>query len=204
MTVYANVLNGVIPGETWSFTLHTSNVGGTIAAANAAWVTACTLLWDGAAPPADSIGQMLDVATHTTEADTASLDPGTGKQVNRVSTPLVLAGSAATNQLPPQISVGVSLRTALATRAGRGRFYLPVMTVTQVLTGKLVAADQTKIATAAQKMLQSLATAGYVPIIYHRATRTFDPVVSVDVGDVFDTQRRRRDKLVETRVRLNL
>jgi hypothetical protein len=82
--------------------------------------------------------------------------------------------------------------------------YMPVMTVTQVVAGRLVVADQTRIATAAQKALQSLATAGYIPIIYHRTTRTFDPIVSVDVGDVWDTQRRRRDKLIETRVRLNL
>jgi hypothetical protein len=42
------------------------------------------------------------------------------------------------------------------------------------------------------------AAAGNV-VIYHRSLGTTTPVTSLDVGDVIDTQRRRRNQLVEAR-----
>jgi hypothetical protein len=40
--------------------------------------------------------------------------------------------------------------------------------------------------------------------VFHRTTISQDNVVSVDVSDVFGTQRRRRDKLVPVRASLTV
>jgi hypothetical protein len=54
--------------------------------------------------------------------------------------------------------------------------------------------------------MDELATGGLVPVIFHRTDSpgaglfTTTQVIMIDVGDVLDTQRRRRNKLTEQRV----
>jgi hypothetical protein len=61
------------------------------------------------------------------------------------------------------------------------------------------ATAQGHLADAASDMLSSLLGDGYVPVLYSRTTHTTNEITSLDVGDVLDTQRRRRSKLVEVR-----
>lgn len=199
MTDYINVARGATTGEVWSLTVHTQKAGGTLSAAQAAWAAALAVLWNGTGGT-DSIGQYCGTGTTLTTASTAELDPATGKQLGRIESALALAGTSVGEALPPQVSVVCSARTGIATRAGRGRFYLPPFTTTEVTAERLDSAVQAIVALACQKFLQSLNTATYVACVYHRATRTHDNITTIDVGDVFDTQRRRRNKLVETRV----
>jgi hypothetical protein len=98
-----------------------------------------------------------------------------------------------------QAAVVVSLRTAKATKAGRGRFYLPPFGEDETTAGLLLATPRGQVATAAQKMVQSLNGAGYTVGVWHRNSLTQDAVVSVDVSNVVGTQRRRRDKIVPVR-----
>ena len=203
MTVYTNVVSGTFPGETWSFTIHTEGTG-SLTSANSAAVAFWDLLWGGVATPADSIKQLIPTTVTSVQVSTASLDALTGKQVARVITPDAKAGTNANGPLPPQCAVAVSLRTASATRSGRGRFYLPVYGTNEAVAGVLDSTAQTQTATAAQKALQSLVAAGFTPVIYHRGPKSTTAITTVDVGNVFDTQRRRRDKLIETRVSLTL
>jgi hypothetical protein len=198
MTDYVNVFRGATTGEQWSMTLHTQKAGGTLAAAQTAWAAAAAVLWNGTGGT-DSIGQYIKSTTTLTTASTAELDALTGKQLGRIESALALAGSSAGETLPPQLSVVCSCRSSLATRSGRGRFYLPPFTASVVTAGRLSAAALTVVSLACQKMLQSLNTATYVPCIYHRSSKTHDNIVTIDVGDVYDTQRRRRNKLIETR-----
>ena len=142
---------------------------------------------------------IVPTTSSTTECVTASLDPLNGRQVGAINTPLVLAGTNANGELPPQCSTGVSLRTALRTRSGRGRFYLPVYSTNECTAGRVAALAVTQTLAAAHGMMESLITAGLTPIVYHRANHTSSDIVSIDVSDVFDTQRRRRDKLVPVR-----
>ncbi|HSR54336.1 MAG TPA: hypothetical protein VLV83_26210, partial [Acidobacteriota bacterium] len=134
-----------------------------------------------------------------TEATTAEVDPTTGGQLTKAADPRNDAGTSEAACLPFQCAVVVSLRTALATRAGRGRMYTPGVAVDQQDGGRLVTAAQTTIADSAKAMMDALNGAGLAPVIYHKAAGNFDGVTSLDVGDVIDTQRRRRNKLIEGR-----
>lgn len=204
MGTYVNVVMGHVAGESFTFTFHTTNAAGNLAGASAAAHTAVDLLWNGVASPADSIKQIYPAGTGIDETVTTELSPVTGKNMGQVRVAEALVGTNAGASMPPQNAIVVSLRTALFTRAGRGRFFLPAPSVNSVDTGRILAATVSSCATAAQKMIQSLNGAGYTVCVYHRSTRTTDAVTSVDVGNVFDTQRRRRDKLVETRTSLSV
>jgi hypothetical protein len=60
--------------------------------------------------------------------------------------------------------------------------------------------------TAQQNIVDSLANAwnGYTgvgdPVVYSRTQRTIEDVISFDVGDLFDTQRRRENKVSQSRI----
>lgn len=196
MALFKHTLQGTFPGEVWSFGLHTlGNV--TVSAAETAWATAVGLFWTAAGPTfANEV-----VATATT---TAELDQATGKQLTRVETGSSLIGSAVSESLPYQCAPAVSFRTNLATRAGRGRFYAPSLAVEFVAGGKMTSTAQTALLDGAEAMVNSLTGAGLTTVLYGRTSHATQEVTRIDVGDVIDTQRRRRNKLVESRVSVNV
>lgn len=196
MALFRHTVTGTFPGEVWSFGLHTVGTL-SVSAAEAAWVTAFDAFWDAAGP-------LMAAEVTVTETATAELDQGTGKQVTRTSTPSSLVGSSAAESLPFQCAPVVSLRSNLATRAGRGRFYAPSLAVDQIASGKMVSLAQTGLLNGAVAMLTSLTGSALNAVLYSRTTHTTQEIVRVDVGDVIDTQRRRRNKLVEERVSANV
>jgi hypothetical protein len=186
-------------GETFNFSLHCQNPAGTVAGAAAAWHTALGLLWNGVAPPADSIKQLVPTSCGVDASIATELDPLTGKNLGQLQNVEALVGTEPGDPQPPQVSCCVSLRTAQANRHGRGRFYLPPFGEAQVTAGLLTGAAQGQVSVASQKMIQSLNGAGYQVGIWHKQTLTITPVVSVDVSNVLKTQRRRYNKLLGTR-----
>jgi len=205
MTFYRLTARGHLPqGEVFNFTLHCQNIGGTLSGAAAAWHTAVGLLWNGVATPADSIKQCISTTIGIDASVVDALDPLTGKNDAQQTTTETLVGTNATDPLVNQDAVVVSLRTAKATKAGRGRFYLPPFSEDQTTAGLLLATPRGQVATAAQKMVQSLNGAGYIVGVFHRNTITQDNVTSVDVSNVVGTQRRRRDKIVPVRSSLTV
>jgi hypothetical protein len=205
MTFYRLTARGHLPqGEIFTFTLHCQNIGGTIAGAAAAWHTALGLLWNGVATPADSIKQLVSTTIGIDVSVADALDPLTGKNDAQITTAETLVGTSAADPLVNQDAVVVSLRTAKATKAGRGRFYLPPYGEDETTAGVLLATPRGQTTTAAQKMIQSLNGAGYTVGVFHRNTITIDPVVSVDVSNVVGTQRRRRNKIVPVRSSANV
>lgn len=192
MAIFRHVLSGTTPGEIWSFTLHTEGSLDVDAAATA-FTSASTAFWTG------SMDALFATDVVATQASTATLSEATGGQITRRITGLSLPGTATEEMLPFQVAVVVSLRSALATRSGRGRFYLPPLTTASLESGRLVETDQSAVANYASTYLQALDTAGLAPVIWGRTSLTATPVTELDVGDVFDTQRRRRGSLIESR-----
>ena len=102
--------------------------------------------------------------------------------------------------LPPQASVCVSLITGVSGRRFRGRFYWPALTGSMSNNLKFDVPAGTAIAYAT--MLTEIATrfpgdVDVAPVVYSQASDVLTPVSAVRVGDVLDTQRRRRDALTE-------
>ena len=118
------------------------------------------------------------------------------------------AGGRSGDMLPPQNSVVCSWRTARPGRRGRGRIYPPPSTVSGVdADGRVNGTMQGDQRDAAVTLLESLAIeavgAGAPharPIVTGHPWDKYAVITSVDVGDVVDTQRRRRRQLVETRL----
>lgn len=192
MALYRHRLIGTYPGESWSFGIHTSG-NASLAAAQAAWTSGITAFFSVA------YAATLCTDVNAIEATTVELNQATGKQLTGATDPRNDAGTNAGECLPFQCAPVVSLRTATLSRAGRGRFYAPSLAVDQVANGRMVAGAQTALANSALAMLQALDNAGQTPVIYHRTLGTVTNITSLDVGDVIDTQRRRRNKLIEAR-----
>src|SRR5690606_33116580 len=135
----------------------------------------------------------------TTRATTVEVEQATGRQLTGAESTRTDAGTSAAECLPFQCAPVVTLRTATLSRAGRGRFYAPSLAVDQVEAGRMTTAARDTLADAAEDLVQGLTAGGGTLVIYHRSAGTVTPVTSLDVGDVIDTQRRRRNKLIEAR-----
>jgi len=205
MAHYRGTVQGHLEGgEVFNFTMHFSAVTGQAAAMATDLADAVTLMWSGTNTPAGNITALYPAAIGVDGVVVDELSPATGVNVSQGRASLALVGTGTGEALPPQNAIVVSLRTNTPTRAGRGRFYLPSPVVSTVVDQRLDSSAQTDILNGALAMLNHMNGLSWQPEIYHRTTITGTDVVSLDVGDVFDNQRRRRNKLVETRVRHDL
>ncbi len=193
MALYRFVASGTTPGETFSFTMHAEGSLSTGDAATA-FADALTAAWGAG---------MDDVTTadvDLTLASAATIDPATDGQITRVEVVLALTGVGAGEMLPFQCATVVSLLTASATRHGRGRFYLPPLAALVLDGGRISAASLAVLDTAWTAFFASLNTDGVTPVVRNRTGHISTTVTSARIGDVIDTQRRRRNKLTETQV----
>lgn len=192
MALYRHIASGTFPGESWSFTLHTLG-SADLPTAQASWSGAVAALWTGA------LDAIIATDVEVTEVSTASLTQATGGQISRLIDDVTLPGVAAGQTLPAQCSCCISWGSTLATRAGQGRSYLPPFAVSVMSAGKISAAATTVVADAAHAMVAALEGDGLNPVLYSRTTHLTTPITKGNVGDVMDTQRRRRNKLIEVR-----
>lgn len=112
-----------------------------------------------------------------------------------------------TNYHPYQTSVCFSLRTADSTARGKGRLYWPACGIAMNSSTLRISSSALTTGLAAFKVyMTSLQTAirsvaGMGTVSWHvwsRANATSRLVLSISAGDVADTQRRRRDSLIES------
>lgn len=108
-------------------------------------------------------------------------------------------------RLPGEVAVVASLRTALTTRSGRGRMYLPMLGADPDAGGQLSPAYQATIAGAVGAYFNSIdghifQTSGGIDYgvtvgVISTTHGVFTPVNRVVVDSHYDSQRRREDKL---------
>lgn len=115
--------------------------------------------------------------------------------------------------LPNQCAIVVSLRSQTAGARGRGRFYLPCLATSVDGNGRLPSLARSTVLARTKTLLDALSAgatadlgAGPQRIIVASGAGTGSNagVTSIRVGDVIDTQRRRRDALVEAYVTAEL
>jgi hypothetical protein len=203
MTIYLCSARGSLPGgEVFQFSLHINDSGAsTITDVLDGWASALDTLWSGDGVTVDGISLHYTPLVSFQTLRVSSLDAGTGRQTDAVEQAYVHAGTHASGVcLPQEVSIAVSTRGASVNRRNRGRFFLPPPAADVADNNGLVAATPLgDIADCAQAFLNVLIVSSLTPVLYHRDLLTSTTIVTVDVGNVFDAQRRRRNKLVETR-----
>lgn len=104
--------------------------------------------------------------------------------------------------LPAEVALCVTIRPVTGLIAGR--FYLPSPSVGGLdANGNLTSAAQGVFADRLQVFFQTALGASSSPIrlgVYSRKNHNYVGAQSIEVGSVFDSQRRRRNKLVEIRL----
>lgn len=122
--------------------------------------------------------------------------------VDSAITSVAEAGTGTSVPTPPQNAICVSMLTGLAGARNRGRFYLPPPVSSAVTTtGRLGTTQQTALVDGLGVAFSGLATAGFTPIVRSSVGGGAETVVtSVRVGNVIDTQRRRRNAIAEVYV----
>jgi len=204
VALYQHRFSGVTAaGENWMFTWW-ANSSRTAANAQGAAVTWITTLFDGATAGnglEDHMATTVGLRTITT----VEVDVATGVQITRLDTGLTRNGLSASNTLPSDCTVVVSLRTTTPTRSGRGRFYLPPGIVADVTaTGRVLADFVTDITASLSSAWTGYNSASDRPVVYSRKQRVTRNIASFNIGDLFDTQRGRELNLVEARTSLSM
>lgn len=169
--------------------MHSSGAGA-LADIHTAWSTLVASMFSGAYGGLLTVDQLVD------QVITDALDPVTGKNTAQARSAVTYKGSLAAEPVTPQrSSIVFGLRTALPTRAGRGRMYWPGPAGSKLTnTGELASADANTIAAELATALGTF-SATSTPVIYHRASKTSTTVTQVTVGLVLGSQRRRTNKV---------
>ena len=127
------------------------------------------------------------------------------------ATPVQGSGSATR---PLQVALCVTLNSGAAFgRHYRGRVFFPALSSPAISSATLRVSptDRASLASALATLFsevggvinaQSVFVPPYVPVVYSRSTAQLLAVQNISVGDVLDTQRRRRDSLRENRTLL--
>lgn len=120
-----------------------------------------------------------------------------------------ISGAATAGHLPAQCALVVTLLSDRPRgRASKGRMYLPGIAEGVTATGKIATGSRDPIATNLQTFFNGVrahADIPNTPILASKGTGAFsqllaqnDYIQSIKVGDVIDTQRRRRNGLTES------
>lgn len=104
------------------------------------------------------------------------------------------AGQAAVPSLPTEVAAVITKKTSFAGRKYRGRVYVGGIPNTGVANSQLVAAQMTNMNTLAAALGPALIQGGYtfLPIIWHKATKTNDTISACQARPIVRSQRRRQ------------
>lgn len=204
MTTTQNVLQWSVPGGDIAQTSLWVEYGGTPTAAQALarfQTNVVDTIWPSGA---GGIKSNYEGTTILTQVQTRIIEFATGRVQSVASAAYTRAGSGTGNPCPPEVAMCVSLRTARAGASYRGRMYLPAPRIAVVnSTGKIdstaLSAMVTTIAGALTAMNADVTYTSAAVQVRSRLHNTQEDVTSIDMGDVFDAQRRRRNSTGESR-----
>lgn len=193
MPLYQNQYTGqTVEGETWMFSWwgESASAIDTVHPTSVDWINT---FWTG------GYDAFCTAGVQVTGVNTREIVQGTGRQVRLRQSAVSLVGASVGATLGADVCIVVSLRTDLANRSGRGRFYLPQPADNTVsVEGRIAASAVTGIVSALTAAWTGVTTV-QTPVVYSRVSAAVNEVESFDIGDLFDTQRRRENKLLEAR-----
>lgn len=193
MAFFRCSIRGKVPGDIYQFGFvlqHDSDISGLAEMVSGAWTTAY------------GTTQRADFNTGVTFDDVLvqELSEGTGAVVDAAVDNIGTAGTASVGMLPPQASMCVSVLPVNG--IVRGRFYLPPMNQgTTTASGGIGSSALTRHGTALQAFFNDLG-ADSEPArlgIWRSTANQFVASKGISIGNVWDTQRRRRNKILESR-----
>lgn len=194
-------------GEVWSINPRyaTSGDGPVTAFADLqAWATAISFMNSNAVFPTLMLG-LLSSAGSITAVRTEYIDAsGNLAQAAEVTLATPAAGSGLPSK-PQQTAWVLSLMTGRPGRSYRGRLYFPAWGNPTLDAGfRVPIAQRTPMLTAMNAWLRAVGDACTAPgiqgpVVVSQTRGTLDFVTSVSLGDILDTQRRRRDAMIEQR-----
>lgn len=198
MALYRHMFKGThAAADPWQFGWY-SNSSSSLSVVEAAAVNWLSNLMTGPAGGA-GLASLVTAAIATTEVTTVEIDPVTGGQLTRQDAASVTTGTATGSSLPADVALVVSLRSATANRKGRGRFYLPSFAVSEVDTDGNVSGAAVATLLAALTFAWTGYSSVGAPTLYSRTDKQLRPITTFDVGNRWDTQRRRDDIASEAR-----
>jgi len=204
VTLFSARAEGALPGgERWSIGWHFTGAADLVAALNAASLVIGTI-WTGGTSAAPGVELHYTPSTTVSSVVVYIIDPVTHHATKKLENALSLVGGGTGSPLPQETAVVATLRTDGVGPSARGRIFMPAPVVGDVLaTGRFDSVAAGDFASSIAAGLGTLLTTDYLPVLSSpgRADRE---LTSVDVGDVFDVHRSRRDKLVEERVSYNI
>lgn len=112
----------------------------------------------------------------------------------------VLSGSSSSSCLPPECAIVASFRTTVPGARGRGRAYQYPMDITYVdSAGQIPSTQRTAVAQAWSDLLSTWNADADTPqaCVISNVANLASPITSVEVGSVWDAQRRRRSSIPE-------
>lgn len=198
MALYAHKFSGkVATGEDYSFGFW-ANGSSTLEQVHAAAIQWLSDFWAGPGGT-NGYGSLVTAGVTATLVRTAVITESSGLQTQLAEDVVSHVGTATGSALPADVAITVSLRTQLANRSGRGRFYLPQPAQsTSTATGRILSTAVDTIIGALEPAWSTYKAWG-TPVIYSRTMKATQNVSSFNVGDLYDTQRRRENKLPEVR-----
>jgi hypothetical protein len=208
MTFYLHKAIGIgADAQPWSFGLVSS---GSVseAAAETTWAAAVDGFFTTTA-----VAALYSTAVSITATSTSTASP-LFKQTTKTSTLATHAGTATTQELPSQVAMVVTIRSAASTKSGHGRLFLPAPVAAALAVGTgghLSAGSVTTLSTALGVMFTALVTGGLSPLILTRrktingqGALTTQQVTAIDMPNKLAIQRRRGDKIIPVRTTVSL
>jgi hypothetical protein len=197
---FAYTFNGSLPGsERWAFTLRYSG-GSTVpdtqptlqACADAARARAQTFVSNAAARFSTAV--TLDSVQCRRIGGSGGGTLALAEAL--LATPVAGVGSVT---MPNHVALVATFHTGSFTRSGRGRIYLPCLAATVIGGGVWSSAQHPLILPPLKTLLNGIASdmdgifnvTGLRPIVASKTTGQNNPITTLRVGNVLDTQRRR-------------